>query len=372
MRRDDLIRKFIMEHGNDIKESASKQTGNPFFESKWAEDDWDEHLYSVNENGYMIEMTMEETLSVKKKFKRGEIRNKIDYSQIALKIRPFDVFQAFFPYSNEPDIFSIRPVIAVPVGLRDYRFMMVTKGKNTDPVYRVYETPLSHMRKFSLPFSSYARTNIVRDSSSLIFIGNARYYGSLTDDDIEGIHNARTRYVDDLFINPIAFMYWCLENKVQDTIPLYGNNNNINPIQDIEDIKHTKRANCVDLAIASYKMARGCSIISDATIGIVRWIIGPNKTSEYVFMLFKYKGKIYAFDYDQYNYVGEFPSFKTQSFEQAAEIYSNNIKTVQSDVKVRNLSRDKQLVYILNNKALNDLDYTYEYNSQFDWLYTII
>ena len=366
--RDKLIQEFIKRHGENIKESAAKQTGHPFFDKMWAEDEYDEHLYYINENGYMTQMTLEETAAFKKKYTRDEIKDKIEYSQIAHKIKPFDVFQAFFPYTNELDGFSIRPVIAIPAGFQEYRFMMVTKGKNTDPIYREYEITLNHWEEYHLPYKSYARANIIREPSSLVFIKNPKYYGSLNNIDIENIDNIRIKYINDAFINPIAFMYWCQENKIQDPIPLYGDNNNVNPIQTIEDIQKSKRANCVDLAIVSYKMAKNCKSISDSTIGTVSWIISPNKTNGHIFMLFKYKGKTYVFDYDQENCIGEFPSFKSQSFEKAALSYCDRIKSLHPEKEVQELPHKRQLIYILNERELKDLDHIEKYPTQKDWL----
>ena len=71
-RRDKIIQDFIRDLGEDIKESADKQAKNPFIDKIWAEEEWDECLYRINEDGLMVRMSLEESNAIKKKHKQKQ------------------------------------------------------------------------------------------------------------------------------------------------------------------------------------------------------------------------------------------------------------------------------------------------------------
>ena len=56
------------------------------------------------------------------------------------------------------------------------------------------------------------------------------------------------------FQTPDDFMDWLKSENVQDTIPIDKKNNNNNPLQSISDIKYSKHANCVDIALAVHNI----------------------------------------------------------------------------------------------------------------------
>ena len=366
-RREQLIQNFIERFGKNIREEAEAQRNSSFFQEQWKDNDPDEILYSVYEEVNLTPMTLEESKKFKKKFKREEIKNKINFETIRDRVGPFDIIQGYYPYSDEFNIYSVRPMIIVPTD-KDYVFVKVTKGKDTNPIYRFYEFELEQS-KTNLDFKSYARVELYRTIDEVVFVKDYKEYGSISDDDIENLFNMRERYETETFINPLAFLCWLIMNKIKDTTPIDGgDNNNVNPIQTIEDIKESKEANCVDLAILVYKMLRQRRDMRNTTIARTTWIINKNHTTAHIYTVFKYLNFVYVFHYDQDHQIGELKDFKSDNFKKTIIKYSNWLKEYHPIEEVHRLPYSSQIIYILNSKELKELDDTSKFRTQRDWL----
>ena len=95
------------------------------------------------------------------------------------------------------------------------------------------------------------------------------------------------------FINPFQFMNWLIKYKVKDPTHKSGNNN-YNPIQSIDDILVSHKANCVDIAIAVYKIVKNSKDCSKPEIVKVDWHIDDNYDEGHLFTLFTYNDNIYV------------------------------------------------------------------------------
>ena len=245
---------------------------------------------------------------------------------------------------------------------------MVTKGQYTDVIYRRYEVKLEDRKEEGLVFESYARTASVRDPRELVFIRYFKKYGTLSEHDLYRISHMRSKYREERFTCPVAFMDWLIEEKVSDPTPLYGNNNNVNKIQAIHQIEKSKQANCVDIGIVVYKMCSRHPEFRPSTIATVSWIVDDRHSDGHVFALFKYKHNIYVFDYDQTHFVGELINYKSDTFNKASTSFCFRIKQLHPNEDVRNLPKDKQLIYVLDSTDLQSLNNTSEYANQKEWL----
>lgn len=367
--RQDLINQFIEEHGKYIEEECNRQKGNSFFLEQFIADDPNGEVYVLTEEGQMELISEANGNKTKKSFKKEEIRNKISFNKIKHYIQPFQVIQAYFPFTNKTNQYTPRPVLAVPIRKNEYRFMMITTGAYTDVIYRRYETGIVDWKQAGLDHFSYARTNVVVDEGGLFFTSKSKIYGSLTDKDIISITKMLRTFREETFTNPVAFMYWLISHKVSDTIAIDGGqNNNVNPIQTIYDIEESKHANCVDIGIVVYKMCNAHKEFKPSSVGTVSWVVNNHRTCGHIFALFKYKHNTYIFDYDQCNCIGMFPNYKSSSFERAANEFSTSIKREHPHQDVRNLSLDNQLVYVLNDQDLKSLNNTNQYVDQREWL----
>lgn len=367
--RQDLINQFIEEHGKYIEEECNRQKGNRFFLEQFIADDPNGEVYVLTEEGQMELISEANGNKTKKSFKKEEIRNKIAFNKIKHYIQPFQVIQAYFPFTNKTNQYAPRPVLAVPIRKNEYRFMMITTGTYTDVIYRRYETGIVDWKQAGLDHFSYARTNVIVDEDGLFFTSKSKIYGSLTDKDIISITKMLRTFREETFTNPVAFMYWLISHKVSDTIAIDGGqNNNVNPIQTIYDIEESKHANCVDIGIVVYKMCNAHKEFKPSSVGTVSWVVNNHRTCGHIFALFKYKHNTYIFDYDQCNCIGRFPNYKSSSFERAANEFSTSIKREHPHQDVRNLSLDNQLVYVLNDQDLKSLNNTNQYVDQREWL----
>lgn len=370
--REELIQRFIRECGQDIIDDCEKQRGKKFFQDQWTEEEENEILYRVNEEGYFEEMTIEEAKDFRNKnndvLKKSEIKDKITYEEFRRKgLKEFDIIKDVrFPFFDIFDQYKPRYVVAVPVENNTFRFIMITTGERTNIVYRRYEFAVE-WDKENLVHESFARPNIIQNHDQVVFTKKSRVIGSFTENDINKLIQKRIEYRNERLIHPIGFLYWLFENDVKDTTAIDGSDdNNCNPIQTIEDIEKSKEANCVDIAIVTYKMAKKAKDIEDCTIGITTWIFSDKDIVSHIYMLFKYKSSIYVFNYDQKNQLGSFEIDYKNSFEEEAIEYSKNMKDNHSQKRVRGIC--KQVIDILKQDQLDDLENTEKYESQKEWL----
>ena len=368
--REELIQRFIRECGQDIIDDCEKQKGKKFFQDQWTEEEDNEILYHLNEEGYFEEMTIEESKNFRKNnlLKKSEIKDKITYEEFKQKgLKEFDIIKDVrFRFFDIPDTYKPRYVVAVPVENDNFRFIMITTGERTDVVYRRYEFAVE-WDKENLEHGSFARPNIIQNHDQVVFTKKSKVIGSFTENDINKLIQKRIEYRKERLIHPIGFLYWLFENEVKDTTAIDGSDdNNCNPIQTLEDVEKSKRANCVDIAIITYKMAKEAKDIEDSTICITTWIFSDKDIVSHIYMLFKYKSSIYVFDYDQKNQLGGFPTNKKDSFEDEAIEYSEKMKKNHSQKRVRDVCR--QTIDVLKQDQLDALDHTENYESQKEWL----
>lgn len=88
--------------------------------------------------------------------------------------------------------------------------------------------------------------------------------GRLTQYDYELARKCIKIFEENRFSTPWSFLNWLIINKVMDTIPVDGKNNNYNKLQSLEDVDKSKTANCVDIATCVHSIST--SLICDHSI----------------------------------------------------------------------------------------------------------
>ena len=359
--RQALIEEFISKFGTEIQEQANRQQGLRFFEEQSLEDT--NRIVSITEDGHMVSGFA----PYKKENSRREIPQIIPYEHIHSLIEPFDIIRVFYPYLDRPDTYAIRPALAAPVDSNKFVFMPITSGEHTDPIFRRYEFEI-YWKESGLNKPCYLRPNIVKNPEDIVFTKFSIVYGRLTNWDIKKLIKMREIYNKETLTNPIPFLYWLIENRISDTIPLRDGNNNYNPIQSIDDIVRTKTANCVDIAIAGYKMTqRNRREFPQSSIGNIEWVINNHTTEGHIFLVFTYYDKTYILDYDQINFYGDFKPFKS-SYEIAGKVYADMVRSNHPDHRIRGLKGDNQKVMILDKEGLETLTNTAKYKDQAEWM----
>lgn len=337
---------FIKRYGNIIKSMTT------IHEEEWIENTKEDQLYitSVNE--------------VKSVLIKDVERYKIDPNII--RKRNFDIVLAYFPFNDNNITTGFRPVIAIEYEENKFKYMMLTSGDKTNVIYRLYEIFIDDYKSCGLMKKCFIRVNRVREEKDIIFTKHSKVIGHITEKYQIQIGNMLNKYSNEVFRHPVPFLDWLIYHRVSDTQHERGNNNYCS-IQTIEDIKRTFEANCVDIAIVTYKMATITKDIPKATIANVKWIKNARQSSSHIFMIFKYKGNSYIFDYDQINCVGEFRMYRSK-FENAAKWFANDIKKTHPDEEVRRLSPNRQVIKVLNEEELKTTEDTFRYETQKDWL----
>ena len=166
------------------------------------------------------------------------------------------------------------------------------------------------------------------------------------------------------FINPFQFMNWLIKYKVKDPIHKSGNNN-YNPIQSIDDILISHEANCVDIAIAVYKIVKSSKDCSKPTIVKVDWQLNENHSEGHIFTLFIYNDNIYVFDYDQIHQKGEMLSFtQDKSYDEIIKKCCNNMRKQHPNKLIRD-NKAVQIINILNKNQLKLIDKKWKTQKEF-------
>lgn len=337
---------FIQRYGKIIKEMTT------IHEEEWIENSKEEQLYLSTLN------------EVKRVLIKDVEKDRIDPSLI--KKKNFDIILAYFPFNDNNTETGFRPVIVIEYEENKFKYMMLTSGEKTDIIYRLYEIYIDDYKPCGLNKKCFIRVNRVREEKDVIITNKSRIIGHITEKYQIEIGKMLERYASEVFTNPIPFLDWLIYHKVTDTQHERGNNNYCS-IQTVDDIKNSFEANCVDIAIVTYKMAKMTKDIPQATIGNVKWIINSRKSDGHVFMVFKYKGKSYVFDYDQVQCLGQFRYYRA-NFENVVKWFSNDIKKEHPDEEIRRLPPNRVRVKMLNEEELKTLDDTSKYETQKDWL----
>lgn len=359
-----LVEEFIAKFGKDIQDQADKQRGIALFEQQYLEDDTTP--YVVNEDGHLT--PIQEDYPYKKTHSRREIADILPYEQLHPLIQPFTIFRVFYPYLDRPDTYSVRPALAVPISSNQFRFMPITSGDHTDIIFRRYEFLLD-WRKAGLAKSCYLRPNIVKNPEDIVFTRDSYMYGALSNRDIQTLIHKREQYQQETLTNPIPFLYWLVENRISDPIPIKQSSagNNVNPIQSIDDVVRTKTANCVDISIITYKMTtHNRSEFPTSTIANAKWVTSPNSSTGHVFPIFTYHSNTYILDYDQDHFNGDFKTYKKKDFYSTAKSYADYIVQVHPDYRVKSSPCKIQVLSDSQLLSVND-----SYQSQLEWLRTV-
>lgn len=373
---DTLSESFIAEDHADKKSPQRQQSLNEHIRADG--EYWKRHYPELIEEGDIYLNEHPEALEQINEIaqKKSNIRHVIDSS--TLEIKPFQVRKVYYPYFDKRNRYEYHPTFPIPYkneeGIFSYRFIFVTSGKNTNKVFRFYETPLNDYEEAGLEHLSYARLDKTKAQEDLVFVKDSGVRGFISLKDANSVLDMRNKFNKDVFKNPIAFMSWLIDNRISDPIPADGgNNNNVNAIQTIEDINYSKTANCVDIAIVSYKMTKNVKDISSATISSVTWPIKnkPGSSNGHIFMMFKIGKFTYVFDYDQEHYTGTFRYWYGLDYLEVATKFSNTIRKAASNKDIRNSDPDQQKVIILTPDQLNELNDLSHFKTQRDWLRSI-
>ena len=308
--------------------------------------------------------------------KKSEIKRQLSPDSIRPAL--FEIRMVYYPYADSVDRYELHPSFMIPqvteAGLA-YRFIFVTSARKTNPIFTIYDVPLTDWKETGLLHLSYARMDRSCFKENIIFTSKSiRPIGLLSKNDKNKCRNMRAKFNSEIFKHPVAFMGWLIDNRISDPIPVDGgNNNNVNAIQTIEDIDYTKTANCVDIAIVSYKMTKNVKDISSATISSVTWPIKnkPGSSNGHIFMMFKIGKFTYVFDYDQEHYTGTFRYWYGLDYLEVATKFSNMIRKLASNKDIRNSDPGQQKVIILTPDQLNELDDLSHFKTQRDWLRSI-
>ena len=337
---------FIQRYGKIIKQMTT------IHEEEWIENDKEDQLYisTINEVKTVLIKDIE--------------KDRIDPSLI--KKKNFDIVLAYFPFSDNNTETGFRPIIVIEYEENKFKYMMLTSGKQTDVIYRLYEIFIDDYEPCGLKRKCFIRVNRVREENDVIFTNESRVIGHITKQYQSKIGEMLEKYASEVFINPIPFLDWLIYHKVTDTQHERGNNNYCS-IQTVEDIKNSLEANCVDIAIVTYKMAKITNDISESTIANVKWIKNARQSDGHVFMAFKYKGKSYIFDYDQIHCIGQFRFYRS-GLNNAIKWFCNDIKKEHPDEEVKKLPPNRVVIKILNEEELKTIDHISDYETQKDWL----
>jgi len=150
--------------------------------------------------------------------------------------------------------------------------------------------------------------------------------------------------------NPWDFMSWCKRNKVKNTIPKDGVDNNNNLVQSLDDVVQTKEMNCVDASIIVHDICTNDNTIANPRIVLMKWYRSPSSMPGHLLTMFTKKStnKIYAF-----NWLGNLSSKIEGPYEDDIDLIEDVGKTLGKSA----FPRSKLLFYIFTD---DDIEYVYE------------
>ena len=195
-----------------------------------------------------------------------------------------EIWYVSYPFNNMKQIFKNRPCVFINVN---------------NELKAVYLSSYQENKSSKVKKAGYSYISLLRDwkyeglSKPTLVCGFSRRsiqeitllnkIGTISDYDY-GIALHCIKTFDELkYDNPYNYLNWLLSNNIKDTIPVYGSNNNVNPLQTIYDIEMSKHANCVDIANAIHYI---CKNNND-----IHWIVD---TSFYIDISKKSSGHVYT------------------------------------------------------------------------------
>ena len=160
----------------------------------------------------------------------------------------------------------------------------------------------------------------------------------------------------------MAFLCWIVSNKIKDD----GTDNDKLKIQSVEDIVESKQANCVDLAIVTYKMEVSDKDYKNPAIGWIRWRVSDHKTQGHLTSIFTYKSDIYTFEYLEPGF-GTMRYLHYDDYKKALDGYGLLLKKNHPDKDVRRYST-KQQTRVFGKKELKMINKLDQFKSQKEFL----
>ena len=261
------------------------------------------------------------------------------------------------------------PVLVVAATTEDrseleYDAYMITSANETKDIFRRYDCPVRYWKEAGLDHESFIRTVMSRNYSEVIFtrpdcFGKLRLKDKMNFLDMND-HVERSRFTD-----PLAFLCWLISNKVKDD----GTDNDKLKIQSVEDIIDSKQANCVDLAIVTYKMEMSNKDYKEPAIGWIRWRVSDNKTQGHLASMFTYKSDLYVFEYLKPGF-GTMRYLSNSDYKKALDWYGLLLKKNHPDKDVRMYST-KQQTRVFDKKDLKMIKKLSKFKSQKEFLESI-
>lgn len=298
-----------------------------------------------------------------------EMFKKKTYSYSEVKFVPFGITTGIFPYMDKPTNDS-HPVLAVPATTNDrgeieYDIFMITSAKDTAEVFRQYDSPIVEWQRAGLKNPSVIRVAMGRHYTEISFT-RQDCFGKLMGKDIIRFLDM-TDYVErSRFKEPLAFLCWLIGNKIGDD----PTDNKILKIQSVEDVQDSKQANCVDLAVITYKMAKKYGgDYKKPNIGWIRWRVSDHKTRGLLTSIFTYDKRIFVFEYLKPGF-GNMRCLDGKNYKQTLEYYGLFLKKHHPDKNVR-INTTKQQIKVFNKKQLELVEDSDQFQNQEEFLEAI-
>lgn len=237
-----------------------------------------------------------------------------------------EIWLAFYPFFDPQRRIKKRPVAIIKIN-GTLKAMYVS---------RFEEEKESKRKRAELPWneilrnwdSSYERLNnrsiICGDSMRNIEdVKLIHPIGRLTQYDYELAMKCIKIFEKHRFSTPWSFLNWLIINKVMDTIPINGKNNNYNQLQSLEEVDKSKMANCVDISTCVHSISTSLSI--DHSIAQTIFYNKNNRhiSSGHVYTIFSYPPYKYVLFYigDRENniIIGDMHKYVNKEFNVVAE-----------------------------------------------------
>lgn len=260
---------------------------------------------------------------------------------------PYEIWFCDYPTLNLNGAVFYRPCVVATLALYNTVVtcgMMVTniRDKKLDP----YDAELEDWKEEGLRKESAAKTDNIRPTKHIKF---HKYLGTLTQRDMRNVLYKFSCFMDEAFDNPWNFFNWMMMVGIDETPAINGSNNN-QKIQTLDDIKKSFKANCVDIAVNTYRI---CKDKFDATIGWIRWIVNENKTDGHLFCVFKANHKVYTLQYMQGDHIGEISTYSNKTY---LEVVLEEGKKLKPHIDKKHNTETKQLVYVFTKTDLKTFD----------------
>ena len=210
-----------------------------------------------------------------------------------------EVYHAGLPFFNFVDDMKFRWGVIIDLGNNDLRFLMCSSvEENKKSKKRAQEIEYNHTienwRQYGFTRKSFSCGSVFFPLTEIKF---KRKVGVMSKDEYDQCMKGVRLFLREKFKTPWTFMNWMKNEIIKTTIGPNGNNN-LNPIQSLEDIEKSKRANCVDIALAVYEICKRSQNSDKKCFGEIAWMkfLYKNGKSSFghLFAFWKYYNKYYA------------------------------------------------------------------------------